>query len=68
MIDKLKLNMKMVEKGFSQRSFAVEMKKSKNTISAIFTGKKQPRLDEVDDMCRILEIEDPLEKIQIFLN
>ena len=68
MTDKLKLNMKMVEKGFSQRSFAVEMKKSKNTISAIFTGKKQPRLDEVDDMCRILEIEDPLEKIQIFLN
>lgn len=68
MIDRIKLNMKMVEQGYSQRTLANKMSKSKNTINAIFTGKRQPRLDEVIRMCEILKIEEAEEKTKIFLN
>lgn len=68
MIDKVRLDMKMVEQGYSQRALAKEMCKSKNTINAIFTGKRQPKLDEIDKMCDILRIIDPLEKVEIFLS
>lgn len=68
MIDRIKLNMKMVEQGYSQRTLANKMSKSKNTINAIFTGKRQPRIDEVILMCEILKIEEAEEKTKIFLN
>lgn len=59
---------KVVEKGFTQRSLAESMGLSKNTISAILTGKKSPTLDEVFTLCKVLEINTPEEKVKIFLS
>ena len=41
---------------------------SKNTFSAIMTGKKSPTIEQVDTICNILNITDNNAKAQIFLS
>jgi transcriptional regulator with XRE-family HTH domain len=41
---------------------------SKNTFSAIMTGKKSPTIEQVDTICNVLNITDNNAKAQIFLS
>lgn len=58
---------KIVANGFTQQRLSEEMKLSVNSISAKINGKKAFTLPEVWKLCEILKIDDPKEKIDIFL-
>lgn len=59
---------RIVEKGYTQITLSEAMGLSRNTISAILTGKKSPTLSEVEDLCIILDIDDDDERIKFFLS
>lgn len=61
------LRAKMTEAGYTQRSLASELKMSTTTLNLTLSGKRKIRLDEVDKLCVILGINDPKEKVRIFL-
>ena len=63
-----KLKEKMYGAGYSQRKLANEMHMSKNTISAICTGKRVPNVDEVRKLCELLSIDSKDDKVEIFLS
>ncbi len=58
---------KIVANGYTQQQLANTMKLSLNTISSKINGKKAFTLPEVEKLCDILKIDDPLEKCSIFL-
>ena len=68
MINERKLKSKMALMGITQKDLAAKMKKAENTISAKLSGKSRLYLDEIDDLCVILEISSTSEKAEIFLN
>lgn len=66
-MDVVKLKEKMYGAGFSQRKLAKATGCCVNTISAICTGKRCPRVDEAKLICETLSIDSNDERAQIFL-
>ena len=66
MIDSNKLKGIMVEKGFSQRSLALETGVGLNHINEVLNNKTHPRLDLVVKICNVLNITDTDLRSQIF--
>lgn len=72
MVDIPKLRAKMVLKGFNQKGLVSEinsrgLKISENTLSAKMNGASTFDCDLVDVICDILEVDEPVEKAEIFL-
>lgn len=62
-----KLKGKIVEAGYSQRSLALELGMSKNTLNAKVNGKVPFNTIEIERICEKLGIRDVAEKAAIFL-
>ena len=62
-----KLKGKIVEAGYSQRSLAVELGMSKNTLNSKVNGKIPFNTKEIEQICEKLGITDCAEKAAIFL-
>lgn len=72
MVDVNKLRSRMVLKGYTQKSLVAEMnyrgqKITENTFSSKLSGKSKFNCSDADVICKILEIEHPTEKAEIFL-
>lgn len=72
MVDITKLKARMVLAGYNQRTLTEECRKrnyktSENTISAKFNGRSPWTCDDADMLCDVLNIQDPVEKADIFL-
>lgn len=72
MVDIRKLRAKMALKGYTQKSLVPEInsrgyKISENTFSSKMTGASAFDCELVDVLCDILEVEEPVEKAEIFL-
>ena len=72
MVDVPKLRSRMVLMGYNQRSLVAEInargvKISENTFSSKMTGKSSFDCDVVDVICDILEVDEPVDKAEIFL-
>lgn len=61
-----KLKGKIVEAGFTQRSLALEIGMSKNTLNSKVNGKIPFNTIEIEAICEKLGITDPAEKALIF--
>ena len=67
-----KLRAKMALKGYNQKGLVTEInargvKISENTFSAKMNGTSSFDCDLVDVICDVLEVEEPVEKAEIFL-
>lgn len=62
-----KLKGKIMEAGYSQRSLAMKLGMSKNTLNSKVNGKIPFNTNEIEKICVVLGIDDPLEKASIFL-
>ena len=62
-----KLKGKIVEAGYSQRSLALELGMSKNTLNSKVNGKIPFNTVEIEHICEKLGIHDGAEKASIFL-
>ena len=67
MINTNLLKGKIICAGYSQRSLAKALRKSKDSINAKVNGHVPFTTDEVMQICELLSITDPLEKCAIFL-
>ena len=67
MVNSNLLKGKIISAGYSQRSLAKAMKKSKDCINAKVNGHSPFNVDEVILLCELLGITDPVEKCAIFL-
>lgn len=56
----------MVEKRYSQRSLARAIGMSENTLSSRMCLHTSLNTDEIDNICSVLDIVDPNDKINIF--
>lgn len=63
-----KLKGKIVEAGYTQRTLAVELGMSKNTLNAKVNGKKPFNTIEIERICDKLGIDSGAEKAEIFLS
>lgn len=63
-----KLRAKMAEKGFTQRSLANEINMSENAFSLKMTGRSTFDILEAENICRVLHIDNPSDKADIFLS
>ena len=63
-----KLKGKIAEAGFSQRSLALELGMSKNTLNSKVNGKIPFNTVEIERICDKLGIHDGAEKASIFLS
>ena len=57
----------MAEKGISQCALAKKLGISKNTVNAKLNGKGHFDTEQVSEICKILGIDDPEKKVEIFL-
>lgn len=53
---KIKLSAARVNAGYTQKEVARELHKTPNTIASWESGKTAPRMDELDDLCRLYNI------------
>lgn len=67
MTDTKKLRAKMLEAGYSQTRLAGAVGLCVNTINRKINNRRAFTCDEVDEVCRVLHIDDPAEMAQIFL-
>lgn len=67
MTNKRKLQAKMIEMGYSQKSLAEAIGISKNTMNAKINGTVQFNVGEVLKLCEVLHINNAEEKCSIFL-
>lgn len=67
MTNKRKLQAKMIEAGYSQKTLADAVGMSKNTMNAKINGTAQFNVGEVMKLCDVLHINTPEEKCAIFL-
>lgn len=63
-----RLRGKIAESGYSQKALAKAMGVSANTLGAKITGKKPFNVIEIEDICRLLNINSIVEKAEIFLS
>jgi DNA-binding XRE family transcriptional regulator len=63
-----KLKGRMVEAGYSQKTLAAAIKMSENSLSNKLNGRSSFTLDEASEICALLSIVDPTEKVSIFLD
>lgn len=68
MLDKNLLKGAIARKGLTQRELAKMIGISENTLSSRMVGISKFNTDEIDDICKILEISDNNEKADIFLS
>lgn len=66
-MNKLKFLGKMVESGYTQKSLAVELGMSENTLGSRINGRSPFDTNEIDKICELCKIQDPIEKATIFL-
>lgn len=66
MVNKNRLKGAIASAGLSQRKLAECIGKSKDTVNAKVNGRGYFDTKEIDDICRILGIEDNIEKANIF--
>lgn len=59
---------KILSAGFTQQTLAPLVKMSVNSLNAKINGRKVFDTDEVERICDILNITDPVEKCHIFLS
>lgn len=64
-VNVVRSRMALLEK--SQGEIAKLLGISKNTMSSRMTGRSSFTLEEVEKLCEILKIDDPEEKLDIFL-
>lgn len=62
-----KLLGKMAEAGYTQRSLAMAVGMSENSMGSKINGKRPFNTNEILAICKLLEIKDGSEKAQIFL-
>lgn len=67
MLNKNLLKSAIVRKGFTQGKIAELLKMSENTLSSRMTGTSSFNIDEIDELCKLLDITDNNEKADIFL-
>ena len=72
MVDIARLKARMVLKGYNQRTLTAACrekgyKTSENTMYAKMNGRSPWTSDDMDMLCDVLEIDDPVEKVDIFL-
>lgn len=67
MVNSNLLKGKIVSAGYSQTSLAPLVNMSINSLNAKINGRKKFDTEEIQRICRALEINDPTEKCQIFL-
>ena len=67
MINTKLLKVKIFAAGLSQRQIASKMGRSPVYVNATINNKRDATLEDVDVLCNILDIEDPIEKCAIFL-
>lgn len=67
MVNVNKLKAAMVREGYTQPRFAEALKMSINTLNAKVNGKTKISTDEAKLMCKVLNIKDDVEKVDIFL-
>ncbi|HOP11787.1 MAG TPA: hypothetical protein PK629_09890 [Oscillospiraceae bacterium] len=67
MINKNKLLQIITRNGYNQSSFAAVIGMNRSTFSTKLNGCSSFTLEQVEDICSILKINDPLEKCEIFL-
>lgn len=62
-----RLRAKIVEAGYNLRRLAKAMNIDKNTFSRKMNGQTQFKLNEVQNLCILLRLTDPIEICDIFL-
>ena len=62
-----KLKGRMAEEGISQRKLAELTGIKVNTLNTRLTGKREFGLNDVEEICKVLNITDPYEIASIFL-
>ena len=67
MLNKNLLKAKMVSCGFSQRQLAKRINMSENTLSAKMCGRGVFDTEQIEMICDVLHITDPVQKADIFL-
>lgn len=68
MVDKNRFRSRVVGAGMTQYELASLIGMCKNTLSSKINGKTPFNTDEIDEICRVLKIEDSAEKANIFLS
>lgn len=68
MLNKNKLLGAIVSAGMTQNQVAAQIGVSKNTFSAKMNGKTCFNIDQVEKICALVGITDPVEKADIFLS
>lgn len=58
----------LVENGLTQKEAAKRIGLSANSFSARMAGKRPFNTDEVQKLCKLLRIEAPQDKVEIFLS
>lgn len=59
---------KMVANGYTVETAAKCLGMSRNTLSSKINGKSEFNADEVIRLCELLHIDDPAQKVEIFLS
>jgi len=59
---------KMVEAGYSQRRLAADIPMAENTLGSKINGRGYFNTAQVERICLLLKITDPVEKCKIFLS
>lgn len=67
MVNTNKLKGIIVSAGFSQRSFADRIGMNKDTFNAKLNNKSDFKTGEIELICKVLHIDKPSEKVDIFL-
>lgn len=67
MINKNLLRSKLAAGGLTQKQLGKLLGWSENTVSSKINGRSKLCVDEVDCICKILNITNPIEKADIFL-
>ncbi len=63
-----KLRGRIVEAGYTQKTLAIAVNMSENSLSSKLNEKRPFNTDEILAICKLLKITDPAEKAQIFLS
>ena len=67
MVNVQRLKAKILLAGYTQKTLAPDMKMSLNTLNAKVNGRAPIYCDEALRFCNVLGINDPIEKVEIFL-